>query len=109
MIENEVLGKLERSKQKRSSPTSLYLWFLGASIGSILFIFILLFKAFAIRILWNALMLNQQPISFSEAYGLTSIITLITMRYPGESQLEAIIDLLIKVVLFSFVAIILVL
>jgi hypothetical protein len=101
-IENPVLGTLNQIKV--NPPRRFWIpWIIGNIIGFIPFIFLILARSLVVFFIWNLMLQQLGSLSFISAYSLVAIGTIVTMRYQLESQLESIIDLIIKLLLFSFV------
>lgn len=104
-INNEFLGPLRQARMK-SKPTSPLLWLFGNVLGFLPFLLGIFLRAVCVYFIWN-LFLIQIPLphlDFVQAYAITSIIFIATLRYPTSDMtqvLESFLDLSIKTLLVS--------
>lgn len=105
IVNNDVLGQIKQTKVKK--PKGFFPWMLGTIFGISVFMGLVVLKSFVIYVVWNLLLTKSGfPFLLSDsAFGLAAIITILTMKYPGESTLEMVIDLILKSVIFVIMSI----
>lgn len=104
-INNEFLGPLKQTKD-RQKPIPPLAWVIGSVLGFIPFLLGIFLRAVCVYFIWNLFLtqLKIPQLNFEEAYAITSILFIATMRYPSKSIFqvtESFLDLSIKTLLVS--------
>jgi hypothetical protein len=108
MINNDVFGRMKEVRVEKRYPSRTIFWIIGNALGFIPYLFTLSVKAFAAYFLWNIFLtpLGIPALTAASAFGLTSIVSILTIRYQGPSQLEGMIDIFIKSALLTTFALV---
>jgi hypothetical protein len=105
IINNEFLGPLKQVKG-RQKPISPLAWVIGNVLGFFPFLLGIFLRAVCVYFIWNLFItqLKVPHLNFQEAYAVTSVLFIATLRYPTTDMsqiIESFLDLSIKTLLVS--------